>query len=376
MNCRHGNSPKSLPPHRSSLLLLPKEKMPSKQLHKIPSIQTTLFTVLVPAPTHPDSLTHDLDPPHRPPIPLQAQLDLKHPPLSNNGRICSAKGLVIVCHGLLDNRHKPLVSFLRDVLPYDIVTFDFRGTGESGGRTSFANHGQDADDIAAVVSHCERHYGQVKCVMGHSAGGAAVCIWAGRYPHQSSRVGRIVTINSLFYNGVPPKDGIEPADPLGLDIKKEKLPYHFATFRKGKQGKRDEQVHVYATQRDLDYRNHYLPMSNHLPKIPPNVRVLTLLGDLDPLTVLSRDIPLWKHYYGRKRDLTIQVLHGCEHLYVVAGQQQKAGRAIVEWLGGRWADDERGERGDGAERSKVNERVGSLEGEMAGEMAVEVESKL
>lgn len=119
---------------------------------------TTLFTVHVPAPTHPDSLAIELDDPARPPIPLACQIDRKP----------NSRGIIVACHGMLDNRDKPLVAYLREASPWDIVTFDFRGMGESGGQTEFANHGKEADDIHAVVAHVERTYGRVVCVMGHS----------------------------------------------------------------------------------------------------------------------------------------------------------------------------------------------------------------
>jgi len=304
----------------------------------IQSVLTVQFSVLSPVSTHPDSITFDRDDPNRAPIPLAAQLDFKRPPKYVNGKPKST-GIVVVCHGLLDNRHKPLVSYLRSVMPWDVATMDFRGCGESGGETGFSQHGKDADSIAALVEHLEREFGPVKCVIGHSAGGASVNIWAARYPAQSSRVGRLITVNALFYNGVPPLDAFPP-DPLNLGRITE-FPFEFAVFRRGPQGARNEQVRCLAYKEDLEYRNNYLPMSNHLPKVPLGVSVLAILGDKDSLMDVRRDAPLWRKFWNEEnRDLRVEVLEGCEHLYVDPGQQEKLGAVVLGWLGARWTDEE------------------------------------
>lgn len=144
-------------------------------LPKAENLAVHFFTVNVPPPTHPESIEIERDDPNRGPIPLACQLDQRVAPLS--------RGIVIACHGMVDNRDKPLVSYLRDYLPFHTVTFDFRGMGESGGQTEFANHGKEADDIKAVVDHVEREFakelGPVVAVMGHSKGGVGGLLHVG-----------------------------------------------------------------------------------------------------------------------------------------------------------------------------------------------------
>lgn len=324
--------PKSLPP------ILP----PCPPMRPVATEQ---FTVLVPPPTHPDSLRFDRDAPDRLPIPLACQIDWKAKAAQKfKSKSQRSAGIAVVVHGLMDNRHKPLVSFLRDeCLPYDTVTCDFRGCGESGGETSFSDHGKNADDLAAVVGHVEQTYGPVKAVLGHSAGGATVMIWAARYPEQSAKVGRIVTINALFYNGVPPPDEHRPADPLGLSPEQTgPLPKFWNKFRRGPKGQRNIVSEIYLEEAHVVYRNTFLPMDNHAPKIPPNVSVLVIMGEKDNLMVTARDGPLWKKHLSAngKRDLTVTVLPGCEHLYTDPNQQQLCGKTIVQWLSQRWPVDQ------------------------------------
>jgi pimeloyl-ACP methyl ester carboxylesterase len=127
------------------------------------NLRTIFFNVPLPAPTHPDSIHIELDDPNRGTIQLAAQLDIRSSP--------PQKGIAIVLHGMLDNRHKPLVSHLRDYLPFNVCTMDFRGMGESGGETTFWSHGREADECKALVDVLERdyaEYGPILVVMGHS----------------------------------------------------------------------------------------------------------------------------------------------------------------------------------------------------------------
>ncbi|KAI9018885.1 Alpha/Beta hydrolase protein [Hyaloraphidium curvatum] len=289
-------------------------------------MRTVSFTVSVPPPSHPDSLVWG-DDPARDPIDLACRLDRRGGP---------RQGIVVLCHGLLDNKEKPLVSALRERLPCDVVSFDFRGMGGSGGSTSFANHGLDADDIHHVISHVEDHFGPVLCVVAHSAGGAAGCIWAARYPLQSARVGRLVTVSALYFNGVPPPDGHRNPDPLKLAKgSRPEPPYLFATYRRGPPGARNETVDVFVTERALQLRNEVLPMSRHVPRFPHSLSMLALIGGADRLIVAERDVPLWKASFPGA-DITVKVLDGCEHNFRETREQDVAVAEVSSWLEARW----------------------------------------
>ncbi|KAI9020631.1 Alpha/Beta hydrolase protein [Hyaloraphidium curvatum] len=276
----------------------------------------TLFTVLVPPRAQVDPLGVDEPDADRPTIPLACQLD-RHPrPLSS--------GIVVLCHGMLDNRTKHPIAHLRETLPWDVVSFDFRGMGESGGDTAFANHGLEGDDVRAVVEHVEREFGRIICVVGHSKGAVAVQIWAARYPEQSSRIGRIVSLNPLYYNGAVPGSPPRPV---------RTVPYKFASFRRGPAGNRNEVVDFMVTEAGLDYRNQ-LDMGMVASRVPKDVAVLTVIGEVDDLTTYDRDAPLWRAGYGA-RDLTIVLLPGCGHYYKEPFERERCEQVVTEWLAER-----------------------------------------
>ncbi len=79
--------------------------------------------------------------------------------------------VVIICHGFGASRQATSIVWLAEALagPYDVLTFDWRGYGGSGGLASFG--GAEALDLAAVLTLArELGYGRV-AVVAESMGG-------------------------------------------------------------------------------------------------------------------------------------------------------------------------------------------------------------
>lgn len=57
---------------------------------------------------------------------LSALLEIKQP---------NSKECVLIVHGGLDNKKAPIIRALCDQLPFNTVSFDFRGMGDSEGKT-------------------------------------------------------------------------------------------------------------------------------------------------------------------------------------------------------------------------------------------------
>ncbi|MCZ7570350.1 MAG: alpha/beta fold hydrolase [Ardenticatenaceae bacterium] len=87
--------------------------------------------------------------------------------------------LVIYAHGFLSNKNHRVVPHFVELLSerFDVMAFDFRGHGESGGACSFGN--DELLDLDAVVRYA-RGFGYQKIVtVGSSMGGATVIRHAG-----------------------------------------------------------------------------------------------------------------------------------------------------------------------------------------------------
>jgi pimeloyl-ACP methyl ester carboxylesterase len=79
--------------------------------------------------------------------------------------------LVVICHGFSANQGATSIVWLAEALarPYDVLTFDWRGYGDSGGLASLG--GAEALDLAAVLSAArELGYRRV-AVVAESMGG-------------------------------------------------------------------------------------------------------------------------------------------------------------------------------------------------------------
>ncbi len=101
--------------------------------------------------------------------------------------------LLVYAHGFLSNKnHRAVPRFVEALsTAFDVISFDFRGHGESGGRCSFG--AREVLDVAAVVAHA-RTLGYCRVVLVGSSMGGAVAI---HYAAERDGVDGVVTIGAF-----------------------------------------------------------------------------------------------------------------------------------------------------------------------------------
>lgn len=89
--------------------------------------------------------------------------------------------IVVLCHGLLCAKEKPIIKNLARALVNEEISafrFDFSGNGQSEGSFQFGNYCKEAEDLRAVMEH----FGdKVAAIVGHSKGGNIALIYASKY---------------------------------------------------------------------------------------------------------------------------------------------------------------------------------------------------
>ena len=123
----------------------------------------------------------------------------------------------------------------------------------------------------------------------------------------------------------------KPGDQLMSMNKGRKTPYVLNKYRRGKVGNRNEEVEFWVDDHGLWYRNEILLLDQITAKIPKEVAVLTIMGEKDNLTTVSRDRPLWIVAYG-DRDHVVEVLPGADHYYLDKESQERCSEAVTRWL--------------------------------------------
>ncbi len=103
-----------------------------------------------------------------------------------------ADGVVAIAHGFTANKDDPAVVALADALHrtgYDVVTYDSRGHGQSGGLCTLG--GLEELDVAAVVGWARTRAGRIVLV-GASMGAVGVLAYAAKDPGVTG----VVTVSS------------------------------------------------------------------------------------------------------------------------------------------------------------------------------------
>lgn len=103
--------------------------------------------------------------------------------------------LLIYCHGFTSGKNVSLVkrvveSFAADI---DVIAFDFRGHGESGGATTFGD--KELLDMDAVLQYAKGFGYQRIVIMGSSMGGAISI----RYAADSADVDAVITMGAFAH---------------------------------------------------------------------------------------------------------------------------------------------------------------------------------
>jgi pimeloyl-ACP methyl ester carboxylesterase len=93
----------------------------------------------------------------------------------------NSRDLIILCHGLFHTKDSVFLPYLDEKLPYNTLSFDFSGNGESEGVFSLGEYHKEVDDIHAVVDHADRLGYRVIALIGHSKGANDVLLYSAKY---------------------------------------------------------------------------------------------------------------------------------------------------------------------------------------------------
>jgi pimeloyl-ACP methyl ester carboxylesterase len=133
------------------------------------------------------------------------------------------RDLLIVCHGFASSQRSVGIVWLAEALagPWDVLTFDWRGYGASGGRASLG--GGEALDLAAVVDYARaRGYRRVG-VIAESMGGLIALATLGSAGLPVDRVATLAAPADYALTGgvrphlvrhVAPRPALRPFAPL------------------------------------------------------------------------------------------------------------------------------------------------------------------
>lgn len=96
--------------------------------------------------------------------------------------VTNPKGIIIIVHGLSEssNRYRHVVEQLNE-WEYDVLSFDNRGNGRSGGKTGDCNSFMDfIEDLHTLVKIVKNEYAKIY-LLGHSLGGFIVNAYICKY---------------------------------------------------------------------------------------------------------------------------------------------------------------------------------------------------
>lgn len=192
--------------------------------------------------------------------------------------------LLIYCHGFLGGKNYLHIQRWAQMLAedMDVIVFDFRGHGESGGATTLGE--KEVLDLDAVVNYAAA-FGYARIVVMGSSMGGAVSI---RYAAESNRPDAVITLGA-FANKHFSRMAM-----AGLGLLKWSV-------------SRRVMHHTYTTRIE-----HALPPYNprdFVARISPRP-LLVLHGEYDPLIPLSHAREL---YAAAREPKTLHVIHHAGH---------------------------------------------------------------
>lgn len=209
--------------------------------------------------------------------------------------------LVIYCHGFLSGKNYLHIQRWAELLAddMDVMTFDFRGHGESGGATTMGE--KELFDLDAVVQYARRFGYQRIVVMGSSMGGAVAI----RYATDAAGVDGVITMGAFAHGSF----GIWALSGLRL----LQLPLSRAVMR-----------HAYATRIERA-QPPYAPR-DFVAQISPRP-LLLLHGEYDSLIPLAHARELYANARDPKELYVIpRGTHDLENLNAATK------KLIVQWL--------------------------------------------
>lgn len=95
----------------------------------------------------------------------------------------NSKANLIIVHGIAEHsgRYKHVVKYFYDN-GFNVITYDLRGHGKSGGKRGYVKSFHDhIDDLHEVVKHVKTLNNQKVFLIGHSMGGAIVHMYEAKY---------------------------------------------------------------------------------------------------------------------------------------------------------------------------------------------------
>ncbi|MBI4671675.1 MAG: alpha/beta fold hydrolase [Chloroflexi bacterium] len=209
--------------------------------------------------------------------------------------------LLIYCHGFLSGKNYLHIQRWAELLAddMDVITFDFRGHGESGGATTLGEN--ELLDLDAVAQYAQRFGYQRIIVMGSSMGGAVAI----RYAADSTRVDGVITLGAFAHG----RFSIWALSGLGL----LQIPLSRAVIR-----------HAYATRIERA-RPPYAPR-DFVSQISPRP-LLILHGEYDNLIPLSHARALYANAQEPKQLYVIP--RGAHDLENLNGQTKQH---VLKWM--------------------------------------------
>lgn len=207
--------------------------------------------------------------------------------------------LLIYCHGFLGGKNyaKHWVELL--AADVDVIAFDFRGHGESGGATTLGE--KELFDLDAVMAYARSFHYARTILMGSSMGGAVVI----RYAAEASDVDGVITMGAFAHQRFSPF-AMGGLTLLQLPFSKQVVQLSFAT--------RMAQTRFAFAPRD------------YIARISPRP-LLVLHGGFDPLIPTSHARELYAGA-GEPKQLHI-IPHGPHDLENLNARTKER---IVEWL--------------------------------------------
>lgn len=192
--------------------------------------------------------------------------------------VSGADTLIVVSHGIFGHRRLPELEQLARRLagPFDVLTFDCRGHGESSGRFSFGMH--EWRDLADLVDQMRGDYRAVAGI-GFSFGGFHTCVAAARTGCFDAAV-LVSTPKDLFIaDHLPSGRGLLGSLPLMTKRKRRRARFGFELGRRVTplQCIGDIAVPLHIVHGDRDWLVHH----RHALELHRRARVPTALSILD-----------------------------------------------------------------------------------------------
>lgn len=93
----------------------------------------------------------------------------------------SSHDLLILCHGMFYTKDSVFLPYLDEKLPYNTLSFDFSGNGDSQGKFTLGGYHKEVEDIKSVVDYSVRQGYRVIGLIGHSKGANDVLLYSAKY---------------------------------------------------------------------------------------------------------------------------------------------------------------------------------------------------